>query len=88
MRGNRDHLQGLRLLPLSFSILKSASVLNTTLSTLNNTGALHLTGGRTYGTRRSGVQTLEPDRLGACPLLLAVIMSKLPNLSVTQFRQL
>lgn len=40
MRGNRGHLQGPSLLPLSFSILKCASVLNVTPSVLNSTGGL------------------------------------------------
>lgn len=71
MTGNRDHLQGPSLLPFSFSILKCASILNIIPSTLNNTDALHLRGSRAHGTRRSGVWTLEPGCLGACPLRIS-----------------
>lgn len=73
MRGNRDHLQGSSLLLFSFSILKCASILNLFPSTLNNTDALHLRGSRAHahGTRRTGVWTLEPGCLGACPLQIS-----------------
>lgn len=60
MRGNRGHLQGPSLLPLSFSILKCASILNATPPVLNSTGASHLSG-RARGTGHSGARTLESD---------------------------
>lgn len=71
MRRNKDHLQGLSLLLFSFSILKCASILNLIPSTLNNTDALHLRGSRAHGTRRTGVWTLKPGCLGACPLQIS-----------------
>lgn len=83
MREKRGHLPGPSLLPHSFSILKRASVLHIPLSALSNAGALHPRG-RTHGTGRSGVQTLESDRWGACPPLISC-ESELPSLSTPQF---